>query len=315
MPRFRLVHTTEWLDRFRSRGHPHVRPLAAGVEGATYLLGDGTVAKVWSRRRAPELARRSRFYADLLAAGLPFATPDVLRVEEVDGVAVTVERELPGTPLQDRLDLDAPELPPAAVDCVVTVVRALAGVPATDAMRRLPVLDEDRPLWTDAADFPTALLALLERRFAAHRDVLRRHVPDIDDRYRALRQRIRGLDRIPDTVLHGDVFGGNVLVDEALRPLSLLDFGFLSSAGDPRLDAGVTGAVMNMYGPHARSITTSLTHRLATDLGYPLDALLVYRAAYAVITGNFFTDDGSDGHFAWSVAQLTDPEVTVALGG
>jgi hypothetical protein len=33
------------------------------------------------------------FYADVAASGLPFATPVILGVEEVDGRSVTLERE------------------------------------------------------------------------------------------------------------------------------------------------------------------------------------------------------------------------------
>jgi hypothetical protein len=54
-----------------------------------------------------------KFYADVAHAGLPFAAPVILRVEEVDGVAVTVEQELPSQPLQKRLAFDDRRLNPA----------------------------------------------------------------------------------------------------------------------------------------------------------------------------------------------------------
>lgn len=313
MSGFLQVHTPEWLEYFTRNGYPDVKPLAAGVEGAIYRLGDGTVAKVWGRRREPELVRMQKFYADVAVAGLPFATPVILRVEEVEGVAVTFERELHGEPLQKRLAFEDPELEPATVDCVVEVVRALAGVPGTDAMRQLPVLDEDRPFWAGADDFPTALMALLERRVARFGDLLRAHVPDFDRRYARILEKLAALDRVSTTLIHGDLFGENILVDEALRPLAVLDFGFLSTSGDPRLDASITAVIMNMYGPHAPAIADRLTDRLAAELGYPLEVLLIYRAAYAVATSNVFTPDGSDGHFPWCVAQLTRAEVTAAL--
>ncbi|MGH3767993.1 MAG: hypothetical protein ACRDTX_23075 [Pseudonocardiaceae bacterium] len=70
---------------------------------------------------------------------------------------------------------------------------------------------------------------------------------------------------------------------------------------------------MNMYGPHAPAIATILTDRFAAELGYPVEVLLIYRAAYAVATSNIFAPDGRDGHFRWCVAQLTRAEVTAAL--
>lgn len=307
-------HTSEWLAHFASSGYPDVTPLAAGMEGAVYRLGDGTVAKVWGWRRRPEIILAQKFYADVASRGLPFATPLILEVNDVNGVTVSIERELPGKPLQARLGFADRELGPAAVDCVADVLRALSGVPATDVMRQLPVLDEDRPFWSGVADFPTALAGLLQRRVARFGDLLRSHVSDFDRRYAQILDRLAVVDRPAPTVVHGDLLGGNILVDEMLRPLAVLDFGFLSTAGDPRFDSAITASVMNMYGPHAAAITTALTERFAAERKCPVTVLLVYRAAYAVATSNVFTSNGSDGHFAWCARQLNEPELIAALG-
>lgn len=307
------VHTQEWLEIFSRRGYAKVTALAAGVEGAIYDLGDGTIAKVWRLRREAELALMQKFYADVASAGLPFGTPEILAVENFSGTAVTLERKLPGQPLQGRLGLDDRQLDPDAARCVIEVLRSLASVPATLSMQQLPALDEDQPLWTGADDFQAALLSLLRRRVNQFGDVIRRRLPDFDLRYAGLREKLRALDKPPDTVLHGDLVTGNILVDENLRPSAVLDFGFLATAGDPRLDAAIAAAVMNMYGPHAPLITSALTAQIAAELSYPADTLLIYLAAYATASSNAFTSDGSDGHFAWCIAQLARADVTAAL--
>ncbi|MCW6004010.1 aminoglycoside phosphotransferase family protein [Micromonospora sp. CPCC 205371] len=314
MTAFIQVHTPRWLSYFARNGHPEAAPLAAGVEGAVYRLGDGVVAKVWRRKRAPELLAAQRFYADVAAAGLPFATPLILRVEEVEQTAITYERELHGAPLQQRLNDTHAALDATTLSCLLQVVKALATVPATPAMRQLPVLDEDRPLWAGTDDFPTALIALLERRTARYGDLLARHVPGFRLRYERLLTKLDSFDRIPATVVHGDLFGENILVDDEGQPTAVLDFGFLSTAGDPRLDASITALITDMYGPHAPARASALTHTFATELGYPIDVMLAYQAAYAIATSNAFTDDGSDGHFAWCVAQLNRPDGHVAAG-
>jgi aminoglycoside phosphotransferase (APT) family kinase protein len=313
MADFVLPHTEEWLDHFRRQGHDPV-PLAAGVEGAIYDLGGGLVAKVWRERLAAELSRMQSFYADVAAADLPFATPEILRIDQIDGTAVTYERKLPGAPLQQRLDVADTRIGPKAVSCVTDVLQALATVPATSAMRKLAALDEQRPLWAGADTFQGALLDLIERRVTRFGPVIRRQLPDFDRRYLALRERINALDARPDTVIHGDLLGHNILIDEQLRPVAVLDFGFLTTAGDPRFDAAITASIMNMYGPHALSITQDLTAHFARHLGYSAEVLLAYQAAYAAATSNAFTEDGSDGHFHWCISQLRRDDVSKALG-
>jgi aminoglycoside phosphotransferase (APT) family kinase protein len=254
------------------------------------------------------------FYADVAAAGLPFQTHEILAVEQVGGQAVTRERKLPGLPLQGRLSPGdrAPE--PAAAQCVIDVLRLLAGVRATISMRQLPVLDEDRAFWAGAATFQAALLALLDRRVRRFGEVIGGRLPGFDRTYASLQGRLAALTSPADTVIHGDLFAGNILADEDGHPLAVLDFGFLTTAGDPRFDAAVAASIMNMYAPHSLAISRKLTARVAADLGYEPEVLLTYQAAFAVATSNAFTADGTDGHFGWCIAQLRRAEVLTALG-
>jgi aminoglycoside phosphotransferase (APT) family kinase protein len=307
------VHTSGWLDHFARSGHPDVEPLAAGTEGAIYRLGDGTVAKVWGHHDVEELARMRLFYQDVAAAGPPFATPEILSVETVRGTAVTVERELPGVQLRKLLSPDDRQVPPEAEECLLTVLRELAAIEGTAPMRRLPVLGEKAALWEGHRDFVTGLVALVERRVPAHAGLFRRRVRGFDRTYERLLGRLAALQVSGHSVIHGDLFPENILVDQDLRPTAVLDFGFLSTAGDPRFDAAMSAAIFDMYGPYAREISGRLTARISREFGYPEDVLLLYRAAYALATGTFFSDDGSDGHFAWCAAVLDDPAVAAIL--
>jgi hypothetical protein len=68
-----------------------------------------------------------------------------------------------------------------------------------------------------------------------------------------------------------------------------------------------------MYGPDASEIDRSLLTHFESALGYPLDRLLIYRAAYAIATSNAYDISGQDGHFAWCAAALNRSDVRAAL--
>jgi aminoglycoside phosphotransferase (APT) family kinase protein len=115
-------------------------------------------------------------------------------------------------------------------------------------------------------------------------------------------------------LIHGDLCGANIMVNETAQPLSVFDFGFLSTIGDPAFDASVSSAILNMYGPHAREIDDEVTEAMVKAFGYPPEVLMGYRAAYSLLTSNAYSPTGSDGHFRWCVSMLRREDVRSSLG-
>jgi hypothetical protein len=58
-------------------------------------------------------------------------------------------------------------------------------------------------------------------RVARFGPVIRNHLPDFDRQYARLQKRLGALPGPPDTVIHGDLITGNILVDEQARPLAV----------------------------------------------------------------------------------------------
>jgi aminoglycoside phosphotransferase (APT) family kinase protein len=309
---YRQEHTAAWIEHFVLRGYRSARPLAAGVEGAVYWLGEGVVAKVWGGRPPADLALTRQVYADIARHPLPFATPEILEIEEHEGVLITYERELTGSPLRRDSAVEPPgrRLTSAETDALLTVLRGLATVPGTEAMRYLSVQGDDRPLWQDHTRFPDALAALVERAAHRHGELLAAHVPGLSAK---VQWTVRSLKALPDTsvtVIHGDLVPPNIHVDDRGRPAAVLDFGFFTTAGDPAFEAAVTAAVWDLYGPYAEEHVTMLTRLFAAHLGYSSDVLALYQAAYALTTYDLFASDGSDGHFRWCAALLNRSNTT-----
>ena len=101
----------------------------------------------------------------------------------------------------------------------------------------------------------------------------------------------------------------NIHVDTAGNPVAVLDFGFLTAAGDPTFDAAITASIFDMYGPQAAKTEAILDDALAADP----ERRAIYRAAYALATANCFSASGSDGHFAWCVRMLERTEIQEVL--
>lgn len=301
-----------WADYFRAQGHAAVTPLGQGMEGVVYDVGDGLVGKVWFRRGPDDLLLTQAFQKELAAQDLPYATPLILDVKEADGQTVTLEQRLPGTPLLTLIEED--RIPLArAHEAALTAVTELAGTEAGPAARALTVLDETTPLWTDHERWTEALAALARRRAAAHADVLRARITDFDRKQSRVDSLLARVPPGPERIVHGDLVPANILVDDAFRVTALIDWSFLTTAGDHTFDASVTAGVFDMYGPGARASDDALTSALAERHGHSPARMLLYRAAYAIATANAFGADGLDGHFAWCAATLEREDVVETL--
>jgi aminoglycoside phosphotransferase (APT) family kinase protein len=90
---------------------------------------------------------------------------------------------------------------------------------------------------------------------------------------------------VPPRLVHGDLGPVHVLL-EGGRPVGLLDFGYVSTVGDPAFDAAVAACLQDMFGPRAAAATAALDEATTSRFGYDPDVLVLYRAAYGLVTAS-----------------------------
>jgi aminoglycoside phosphotransferase (APT) family kinase protein len=298
------------VEFFRERGADQIELIGRGMEGAVYDVGDGLVGKVWFDRRPAELLSLQAFHQELSAQHLPFRTPEISEVVELDGQTLSIEPKLPGTPLRTAVAAGVVS-EEQALDAFVSVVSALGKTAVGQPTKALPVLNEHTSLWEDRSSWGEVLAAVVRRR--GRGSLLGRTVDGFD----ALLERlVTSLGQLPPgrlRLVHGDICPPNLLVDTQGRVSALLDWGFFTTAGDNAFDAATAAGFYDMYGPAAHAADDLLLSRFESELGYSRELMLLYRAAYAVSTATMYSPDGSDGHFAWCAANLTRADLRSAL--
>ena len=279
--------------------------LGEGMEGAVYALDASVVAKVWFTRSAPAVRLMKSFYDALSSKTLSFVVPQIVEVREADGHVVSSERRLDGETLEAALRAGRFPLEQAQ-RTFVDLLSELAHSGSCPEARDLEVMD-DGPV----PDFDLAGLA--SRRAQRFGKVLASAVEDFAGLSAALLARIPEVDSGRRTVIHGDLVPSNMLVSEGPTVDAVFDWGFFSTEGDPVFEAAVAGALFDMYGDDALDTEMTMYDLISDTLGYSRTDLLVYRAAYSLITANAYDPDGNDGHFAWCAAALNRPDVVAAI--
>lgn len=285
--------------------------LGAGMEGEVVDLSDDAVAKIWHHRRPADLGPLRRFGAALGDSSVPFRCSCVLEILGDGEQAITIERKIQGTPL--RVDVQS-DPPPASADEIRLMGDALAGLGRAreEGLDALQILPEEPPFSSDRS-FGESLAELVERRFDARPDPLRRTIDSIDEAVEHIVRKLRDLpEPEPRSLIHGDLIPANVLV-VADEVAGVVDFGFLTTLGDPQFDAAITASCFDMYGPHARRSEDLLTEAFLTRFEHDATVYALYRAAYAVITNAHFDPEGRDGHFAWCADLLVREDIRNAI--
>lgn len=288
--------------------------LGSGMEGTVINLSDDQVAKIWHGRSRGDVDLLKRFGAALEEGALPFRTPRVLELLQDGDLVISIERKVHGRSLAARPDPAPPLVDAEATLLLGEVLEGLTQVTISPDLAALPILPGDQPFdWLGS--FSDSLADLVERRFQASPELLRHALTDSDALVAAIAARLRALSQsLPAAVLHGDLTPANVLVDGG-RLTGVLDFGFLTTVGDPHFDAALTASLFDMYGPNARLSENLLSQYFMSRFGHDPDRYALYRAAYAIVTYAYFGSDGADGHFRWCVQMLRREDVTGPMTG
>jgi aminoglycoside phosphotransferase (APT) family kinase protein len=271
------------------------------MEGVVYDLGGDLVGKSWFNRSAAEVEPLRAFMVELASQRLPFRTPDIRAVGEVDGRAVSVETKLEGVPLPSAVESGLVSAQ-YALEQFVEMVAALGATTAGDASKALPVVEEQLPFYARASSWGDALAELVLRRATESRQLLSADLTGFDELVENVVGRLRGVVVAQPSIVHGDICQPNVLVDPA-GGIALLDWGFLTTAGDNTFDAATAAGFFDMYGPDAERIDAELLDRFE-DLGHSRERMELYRVAYALITATIYSPTSRDGHYHWCLRNL-----------
>lgn len=287
--------------------------LGSGVEGTVADLADGRVAKVWSGRGLSDLQLLRDFYDAVYASRSPapaVAMPHILEIRDVAGTLITVEQRLPGDPVWVA-DGTSPTLTVARVDAMTEALAAVAAVPGKPTLRCLPMLPDEPPL-DPRAPFERELADLVARRATRFEALLSVALPEIGTLLTDTVAALHALRPAAPSLVHGDLIAANVLASGA-HATAILDFGFLSTTGDPAFDAAIAASCFDMWGPSARDVERELEQAFVSAFAHDRHRYSVYRAAYAFTTACCFGTDISEGHFRWCITMLRRSDIQDAV--
>ena len=301
----KLKMDKKWIDYFSSIGYNKAYWIASGMEGSVYMLiPNKRIAKVWAGRTAKELKKLKIIFNSIESSTNAITLPYIQEIKIVDGTLISLETYVSGKPLEDYIDADAPTANSKAVEATIKALDFLKNVSTSEELKSLGVLNEETGLWEGCADWKTAIKGIINRRLIKYRNLLEKDVADIP----AVLDHINTFlnTRKPENmgIIHGDLCGCNLMVNNNLTPTGILDFGFLTTYGDLAFDVAISAAIFNMYGKHSNDIEEAVTVAFCKHFKYDRTVIDSYKMIYALLTSNAYSETGEDGHYKWCVNIL-----------
>jgi aminoglycoside phosphotransferase (APT) family kinase protein len=276
--------------------------IAIGGESAVYALGRERILRL-PRARGPSTPERAtlRGFLDHLAGRLPFATPEIIEIGPED--AYTIERRLPGRPLSQFLKTADHTSRDLALRNYIAALDAISAL-------ELPEHPYGHVVAADgihAEDWRTFIHETLSRFLSRNRLTIAREIGDPYGLFDLAADMIAELPLAPArSLVHGDYFPGNVLIDDRMLISAVLDFGAYTVVGDPVLDHAVAALTLELIdestAEDAQYVRAMVVERYGERV---LPALRFYRAYLA-----FSMADPANSEppypklYGWSLAML-----------
>lgn len=252
------------------------------------------------------MQRLEHFYRAIDRRGLPFALPEILEVSADLGYVVVRERRLHGTNLQTLL----PTLTPAQLATVMERYCDTTMAVAHITLNEEPscgLLLRDLTWQHGISDWHAWWWARVQQ-VLTHSGVmpfLQRDVPHLAPLLAYLQAYLAQPYQGVYALVHGDLYPGNLLVDDALHIRAVLDLSEQSMWGDPHYDIATSWVWFDMYDElqcdAKGQYLAVLQQRFGSEM---MERWLVYVLLYSIISANHFDVTCQDGHYQWCVHNL-----------
>lgn len=289
-------------------------PLAIGSEAEVYEYDKTTLLKLYAdSSRIAHLETLRKLYNSIDAGKSGLNLPQIHKIVQYGNLIAVTETRLDGEPLDTFLhDLEGVKLAQAETLYLDAVWR-LKDIEIKKTPETYLLFDEKRISDASAQSFESFYASFLENKIARVGQFFQTLYPRFPEKAAALVNSIRAGNRSPLSLVHGDFFPGNVLVNKNLEKISgVIDFGSFTLFGNHLLDIAGAFGFYKMYYPDRKLIRKKILpkflHRLEAN---ERPSFFQFLLAHAILTSDLYAPDPDprqDGHFQWAAEIVSEDE-------
>jgi len=283
--------------------------LGEGMEARVYSYGDNKVLKVYEGTTTKHKQQTlKKFYDSIDSYDLSYALPHIYSIYQEGNIIVTIEKRIEGRNMQgvlpglnnDRLESYMKNHFAASLE--------LQSIKAPADLHEYLLFDRYHLNGSRLKDWNAFLTQFLIRKLPEVQDYLVKNVVNFPKKVELLLE-ILSQDYQGDySLIHGDFYPGNLLVDETGKVTGLIDFGMMTMWGDYLFDIATSWVFFDMYDELKANVWNRYFQLLMNHLGREVEGrLYLYVLINSIFIVNAYSLDCSDGHSQWCVRNLNNP--------
>lgn len=310
----KIKHLLKQIDK------TNLKYLGGGMQSTVFELDDRYVLKVYSEDIGiSNILRLKDFYESLNTNKTSFVTPYILDIEVKNGKILVTEKKLvgecPDTPyLQKMSENDIKKYLSKYINTLFEIQNIETSF--IDAFEPLD-LSGKFFVYEKYMSWDRLLIDNINRKYRELEEVFISKVDNCDYIFDQIKEKIRNIKIVEYKLIHGDFFPANTMISDDYSINAVLDFGILTTIGDPVFDLALGWIFSDMY-REIESLDVKaylepmVLERLTRDEG---ERFFLYILVYSSISANMYdTNDPNDGHFKWCIRNLNDKNLLSKAG-
>jgi aminoglycoside phosphotransferase (APT) family kinase protein len=277
-------------------------PLGKGMEGHVYPYADDKVVKIWEIEFANQayLQDRKQFY-DRIAGKLSIPIPEIYKIGEYNDVVYTIEKRLSGESGSIVYSGLSPEMKNRLLDNYFNILLELKSVSMEGDFGQLLSSSGGKIQARSWTEFLALKLDETLRKIETKPDHDIKGICKLFEKFK--REELRRIEPQPHkTLVHGDLFLENVLIEADLMISGILDFSSLSVVGDHLMDVAALCYFATVSDGIDQNVEDYLVQKVVVTYAIPLSAIQVYLVYYSLLFVNSKTYDPRT--YSWCVNNL-----------
>ncbi len=289
--------------------------LCSGMEAKVYAYDNNKVLKLYNDQSGTNKQNILRdFYSTLHSNSLSYELPYIYDTFVENDMLVTIEKRIYGNNLQRVFPEMNENEQNKLMETYLHANIELKSVKTNYNFEGFTLFNDNRVSLQKVNSWFDLLKKVIVRKQKELEPYFKKDVLNYDAKINHLLENLSLGYKGEYSLIHGDFYPGNIMVNNSRIVTGLIDFGWMTMYGDNLFDIAIGWVCFDMYNELHANIYERYLDIIISTLGEKVRSrLYFYVLIYSFISANFYSHNCTDGHYQWCVKNLNNKHYWEAL--